>query len=314
MNAMLDDSPYILRTIVISETMSIIISDAQSEKSLEFKPLDLVGMSHVETFIRVGIDSEFVTVPAILKFGVNLAEGFRGIHMSRLFQLQMDLILNQVLSTQVVQDFLSQSILSQNGLSTKAFADFDFQLPVVTQSLKSKLSGSRIYPILLKSVLQKNEMKMQLQFQILYSSTCPQSVKLSKEFLNQKYDSVSIQEWLKEGNQFPATPHAQRSLMTVKIQSSQFSKSIDLIALRFIQLVEATLKTPVQTAVKKSDEMEFARLNGENPMFCEDAVRLVAEALHSDSEVEGFKVTTEHQESLHSHNAIAEISSNFTGL
>jgi GTP cyclohydrolase I len=40
-----------------------------------------------------------------------------------------------------------------------------------------------------------------------------------------------------------------------------------------IDLVENTLKTPVQAAVKREDEREFARLNGANLMFCEDAGR-----------------------------------------
>lgn len=303
---------------MLSESMSMIKSDAQSEKSLEFASLDLVGMSHIETFIRIGLGSDFMIVPTLLKIGVNLSESHRGIHMSRLFQLQMDHILNQSLSSVLLHDFLQKSIVSQSGLSTKSSAELQFQLPVITKALKSDLLGSRSYPVVVRSVLQpdlKNDpFKIQIQFQILYSSTCPQSVKLSKEFLNQKYDVLTIQEWLTEGTQFPATPHAQRSLMTVQVQSSQFSGTVDQFVFRLIQSVEATLKTPVQTAVKKSDEMEFARLNGENPMFCEDAVRRVASSLQSISEVEGFKITTEHQESLHSHNAIAEISSNFVIL
>lgn len=299
---------------MLFESMSMIKSDAQSEKSLEFASLDLVGMSHIETFIRVGLGSDFVIVPTLLKVGVNLSEGHRGIHMSRLFQLQMDHILNQSLTSDLLRDFLQKSVASQSGLSTKSTAELQFQLPVIAKALKSDLSGSRNYPVVVRANLKNDQFKMQIEFQILYSSTCPQSVKLSKEFLNQKYDALTIQDWLKEGTQFPATPHAQRSLMTVQIQSSQFSGTVDQFVFRLIQSVESTLKTPVQTAVKKSDEMEFARLNGENPMFCEDAVRRVASSLQSVSELEGFKITTEHQESLHSHNAIAEISSNFSNL
>ena len=40
-----------------------------------------------------------------------------------------------------------------------------------------------------------------------------------------------------------------------------------------VDLVENSLKTPVQAAVKREDEQEFARLNGQNLMFCEDAAR-----------------------------------------
>ena len=41
----------------------------------------------------------------------------------------------------------------------------------------------------------------------------------------------------------------------------------------WIDRIESSLKTPVQAAVKREDEQEFARLNGQNLMFCEDAAR-----------------------------------------
>ena len=47
-----------------------------------------------------------------------------------------------------------------------------------------------------------------------------------------------------------------------------------------IDLAEGALKTPVQSAVKREDEQAFARLNGRNLMFCEDAARRIAAVLH----------------------------------
>ena len=49
-----------------------------------------------------------------------------------------------------------------------------------------------------------------------------------------------------------------------------------------IDRVEQALGTPVQTVVKREDEQAFARLNGENLMFCEDAARRMAAALAAD--------------------------------
>jgi GTP cyclohydrolase I len=130
-----------------------------------------------------------------------------------------------------------------------------------------------------------------LQFEVLYSSTCPQSASLSMEILKS-------QNTMPE--RLPATPHAQRSRAQVRVQIKNFSD--DRIG-ELITLTEGVLKTPVQTAVKKADEMEFAVLNAQNLMFCEDAARLVAEALVSQTDILGFSVFCEHQESLHPHNA-----------
>ena len=61
----------------------------------------------------------------------------------------------------------------------------------------------------------------------------------------------------------------------------------------------------MQTAVKREDEQEFARLNGQNLMFCEDAGRKLKNGLAEDIRVEDFWVRVEHHESLHVHNAVS---------
>jgi GTP cyclohydrolase IB len=80
----------------------------------------------------------------------------------------------------------------------------------------------------------------------------------------------------------------------------------------WIQQIENCLQTPVQTAVKKADEMEFARLNAANTMFCEDAVRKTAAFLDLNSNIEGYRLTADHLESLHPHNATSQIVKNFS--
>ena len=75
----------------------------------------------------------------------------------------------------------------------------------------------------------------------------------------------------------------------------------------FIEETEAKLGTPVQSFVKRIDEQEFARLSGENLMFCEDAARRIQNYLVGQSMVLSYSIEVEHQESLHPHNAVAKI-------
>ena len=72
--------------------------------------------------------------------------------------------------------------------------------------------------------------------------------------------------------------------------------------------VEASLGTPVQTAVKREDEQAFAELNAANLMFCEDAARRVAGALSHDERIDRYEVRVAHFESLHPHDAVARVS------
>ena len=60
----------------------------------------------------------------------------------------------------------------------------------------------------------------------------------------------------------------------------------------------------MQTAVKRQDEQEFARLNGSNLMFCEDTARRIKSYLETMPNVTDYWFKVEHQESLHAHNAV----------
>ena len=67
--------------------------------------------------------------------------------------------------------------------------------------------------------------------------------------------------------------------MKVKLDSN--IHEFDVVTL--INTLEDELKTPVQAAVKREDEQEFARLNGQNLMFCEDAARKIKALLEHDN-------------------------------
>ena len=77
--------------------------------------------------------------------------------------------------------------------------------------------------------------------------------------------------------------------------------------LPLIDAVEAALQTAVQGAVKRVDEQEFARLNGENPLYCEDAARRIRAALDALPWVTDYRIEAAHLESLHPHDAVASV-------
>ena len=287
----------------LNNSKNQIQSDAQADQNSTYSPLHFVGMDEIQTAFFIDQNGQSILVPAVAEMGVNLQAGHRGIHMSRLYKIMMDLVLKRQLSVNLIESVLTESLRSQTDLSTEAFFNLTFEWPRMTESLKSQLLGFRKYPVQIRSRMRQDQIFIEVQFQILYSSTCPQSLRLSKEY------ALNHQDILKSENLLPATPHAQRSEMTLNFQI----KSGSVLNLeKWISMIEEQIKTPVQTAVKKADEMEFARLNGQNPLFCEDAVRLAAQAVEGLSEVSGYKISTIHRESLHPHNAKSQILSNYT--
>jgi GTP cyclohydrolase I len=158
---------------------------------------------------------------------------------------------------------------------------------------------------------------VQLGCEVTYSSTCPASAALSRQLNQQRFDEDfsdtlpsqrAVREWLGSERGMAATPHAQRSTARVTVR---LAPGFDLPVAELIDVVERALATPVQTAVKREDEQAFARLNAENLMFCEDAARRIRTALDPDERIAGYRIVASHHESLHPHDAVAEVSKHF---
>jgi GTP cyclohydrolase I len=56
---------------------------------------------------------------------------------------------------------------------------------------------------------------------------------------------------------------------------------------------------------KRQDEQAFAEKNGAQTKFVEDAIRYLKHELDKNQIIQDYKIICSHQESLHSHNAVA---------
>lgn len=289
----------------------------KAQKSSVNIPLDWVGMGEVETSLQYKVENKDYSLPAKANIFVNLIDPMaKGIHMSRIYLLATQNLENKTANTENIKSLLNDMILSQDGRSDKAKVQLHFELPVMRKALMSDLEGLRHYPITLNWELSKGgELKQVYEFEVVYSSTCPCSAALARQLIKNKWledfgskkevDINDVALWLEKEESIVATPHAQRSKAIVRLK---INNQVDIDYIKYIDVLENTLKTPVQTAVKREDEQEFARLNGSHLMFCEDAAREIYSALNNDDEVQDFWLRVEHLESLHSHNAVSETS------
>jgi GTP cyclohydrolase IB len=287
------------------------VKKTKTEAFAGFSSLNWVGMNK----IQMPVLWKGKTLSASITAQVNLIAGkSRGIHMSRLYNLLTKSFKAEEISWNLLEKIALAFIESQGELSQKARLIVSLDIPLERKALKSDLSGWRLYPVELEIIAtaingilgQESSFQRLMSVEILYSSTCPASTALSLELWRQeikKQESHGLGDWIESLEVMPGTPHAQRSKANVQVKISQGNLSPEDL----IEGLEHALQTPVQTAVKREDEQEFARLNGQNTMFCEDAARRIQEWLNSLINVTGYKGTFEHQESLHPHNAVAFI-------
>jgi GTP cyclohydrolase I len=120
-----------------------------------------------------------------------------------------------------------------------------------------------------------------------------------------------MHRWLGSEEGIMATPHSQRSAAEIRVRLTPSFEMFPIVEL--IDEIENSLKTPVQATVKREDEQAFARLNGQNLMFCEDAGRRIQTALNGDERILDFWARCTHYESLHPHNAVSVVTKGVEG-
>lgn len=285
--------------------------------------LDWVGMSGIEVPVRLRDEQgQILLVPARADAFVSLDDPqAKGIHMSRLFLSLQAILAEEELNLLVVRQVLQAFIGSHLPISRNASLTLHFELPVRRRALVSANSGWRSYPVLVGGEQRDGRAHYYLGAQITYSSTCPCSAALARQLIAERFQSdfahrasLSSEEviaWLQRESSICATPHSQRSLAAVTIEAADPANAPTLIEL--IDLAERALGTPVQAAVKREDEQEFARLNGQNLMFCEDAGRRLKAALDADPRIVDWRIEARHVESLHPHDAVSRAAKGVPG-
>jgi GTP cyclohydrolase I len=295
-----------------------ILPDPAKDKhahAAHYSPLSAVGMSKIEVPILIkDQDGVNFRVPASAEAFVSLINPeSRGIHMSRLYTLVQEGLTQAELSFELMNKTLQEFLKSHEGLSDSAELSVAFSAPVRRKSLKSANAGWRTYPV----QFGVNQSLAWMEVLVTYSSTCPASAARARQLIQQNFDrsftednvsKAQIMNWLGSVEGINATPHAQRSYAKVRVEFSPDQSDVKKFNYeQLIDMIEDALGTPVQTAVKREDEQEFALKNGQNLMFCEDAARRVQAGLETLTFLTGYQGEFRHVESLHPHDAVAKI-------
>ena len=272
--------------------------------------IDKVGLEDLEIPLQLRHKGKLLPALANVSAMVSLDKARqRGIHMSRLYLSLHEFFKKTPLTLLNLKSLLKLLADSQGASSRSAFVKIKWLWPVERKALKSKnLKGWRAYPVFYEgSLLKGGKMILRTGVEVVYSSTCPCSASLSRELIQKKFqtdfknfkgDKKEIFKWFEKENSLSAVPHAQKSRAFLKMTITPRQVKT-FCALNIIDEAEKVLGTPVQTAVKKADEQEFARLNSRNLMFSEDAARRIAKLLNRKKEIEDFEVCVKHFESLH---------------
>lgn len=285
--------------------MSYLLPDPQLAPTNQLLDLSHVGMEGIA--LPMLLDQHKVQGFASVSVNLPAKAQQRGIHMSRLYRLLNDLSDKPITPPELIT--VMQRLLNSQPDSDQAQFCFEGDVYITRSAMLTDNFGWKAYSIRITS--SAPDKHIYLRVEVPYSSVCPCSTELSREILLEKwqfdfhkrtqlFQQEEILSWLQR-NAFIATPHNQRSIASAEVYVDKDANEFGISQL--INTIESALGTPVQTAVKRTDEQAFAIANGQNIQFCEDAARKVMQSLQHYPK--GY-VKVVHQESLHAHNAVAE--------
>lgn len=256
-------------------------------------PIDFVGIHDFRLPIKVrqraGGEQE---VMARVTGTVSLDAANRGINMSRIirtFYKSKD----DVFDINKLEEVLRNYQKDLKTFDAHVLVNFDYYLwlpaLVSRKSNGEKEGGYQYYNITFDCNLDHTgEFKKVMHVDFIYSSACPCSTALSEH--------AAYTQGLY------GIPHSQRSCARISIDFNKLVWIEDVI-----DVCRRELVTETQVFVKRPDEQQFALMNGSQPKFVEDAIRMLADGVGRIDGVNDYKIICSHQESLHSHDAIAVI-------
>jgi GTP cyclohydrolase I len=104
--------------------------------------------------------------------------------------------------------------------------------------------------------------------------------------------------------------HNQRGYITIELRPFRNADGTPKLVWfeELVEIAESSASAPVYPLLKRPDERHVTMQAYDNPVFVEDMVRNVAAKLCADMRVAWFRVHAANQESIHNHDAFAEIS------
>lgn len=253
-------------------------------------PIAKVGIRNVKAPFTIfkkycGETTEPETMSVLGEWSIytDLSKKLKGISMSLLQRILFQEIRNEVSTKSLVE--VSERILKECECNS-AYVCVKFPIQIEVASPKSKILGWKNYNCEIEITNIKGKVKKYLTVDVQYIATCPCSLELAKH--------------LKETEGKESGGHQQRGFAKVKIEFGETIWIEDLIK----QIEKAVVAIPYPI-IRKPDEQFICYTARQNPLFVEEAARVIALALKKNKLIRDFVVVCNHQESIHQSDAVA---------
>jgi len=259
------------------------MKDLQKSRDDRGIAIDRVGVSDLRYPVVVldKTEKKQHTV-ANITLSVDLPHHFKGTHMSRFLE-----VLNRhhgEITMHTVPAILRE--LQERLEAERAHISLCFPYFIKKAAPVTRAEGMMDYQCAFIGERAENTDDFLLEAEIPVTSLCPCSKEISK------YGA-----------------HNQRSRVSIRVRTRRRENGMwDFIWIEeLIAIAEASASAPLFSLLKRSDEKLLTELAYDNPVFVEDLARDIARKLTEEERIDWFRVRCVNEESIHNHNAFAEI-------
>lgn len=258
------------------------MTDVQNHPDTREVPIDRVGVCDLRYPITV-LDRENreQTTTARISMSVNLPHEFKGTHMSRFIE-----VLN-----------------AHRGEITMR------TLPAILQKLKERLHAQSAhieveFPYFIERCAPVSRARALMDYECSFTGEV--NGQTSDFVLGVRIPVTSLCPCSKAISEYGA--HNQRGYVTIEIRSRRQGSLTELVWIEeLVTLAEASASAPLYPLLKREDERHVTMQAYDHPAFVEDIVRDAAIRLQQDDRIVWFRVHALNEESIHNHNAFAQI-------
>ena len=255
------------------------MKDIQSTKDKRGISINKVGVSDVRHPVKVMCrNGQSQHTVATLSASVSLPHDVKGTHMSRLVDVINS---NQVaIGGDSMRQMISQirhKLDAEEACMTVEFPYFMTKSAPVTS-----MQGQMDYDCKLTGRINSSGFDLTTEVTVPVTSLCPCSKEISDR-----------------------GAHNQRSRVSIAVKTHDEPIWVDDL----IAIAEESASAPLYSLLKRPDEKFVTEQAYDNPVFVEDLVRGVAGCLKENNNISWFRVRSVNEESIHNHNAFAEITS-----
>lgn len=261
--------------------------DLQNTKKDFLFDIDAVGISNVKHPIRINssIKPEIQTTIGTFRFTSSIGKGSKGTNMSR-FTEQLDKYHNEGFAIDIVTLKRFTKELAERLKQEDAVIEVSFPWFFERKGPFSDLAGMNHADATMKvSYHAETGYDVEVSLTGTITTLCPCSKEISEY-----------------------SAHNQRGQVTMtSVLTDDYDDTNRDWKEALLEAAESNASARIHPVLKRPDEKAVTEQAYENPRFVEDIVRLVAADLYELPFVEKFYVACRNEESIHLHDAIAEL-------